>query len=326
MTANARHYISRGKRLLLAGFYKLKPNKGSYILDETWDSLIILDNTRYDVFDHVAKYLPGRLEYRLSRGGWTGDFLIENFSNTDKRDDIVYVTANPFVDMYLKGKVHKIVSVWKVAWDDKYNTVMPNRVYEYALMTLRKYPNKRIIIHFLQPHQPFIMLNKFKDLDMEIIKNSIATGKEVNITYTPEPPGVLYLSTVYSYYPIHKIIKAYTENLRIVLPYVELLLYKLSGKIIITSDHGESFGSRASKILPFRLYGHGPYRIPELITVPWLVIEEDKSNLRDIVAIKKDIFKIEKTYGVHRPMARKQNEEKFRIKRAISKIKTKRKL
>lgn len=141
-------------------------NEGVYIMNEDWDYLIILDACRYDVFENEIKHRKlakiGKLEYRISRGSDTSTFLLENFKGK-YYDDVVYVTANPFVDMLVKDSFYKVIPVWNKGWNEKYNTVLPSTVYEYALNALRKYPNKRLIIHFMQPHHPFLSLCEIKD-------------------------------------------------------------------------------------------------------------------------------------------------------------------
>ena len=68
----------------------------------------------------------------------------------------------------------------------------------------------------------------------------------------------------------------YVENLEYVLEYVSELLDGLSGKTVVTADHGNYVGERASPI-PIREYGHprGLYDEP-LVQVPWLEHEEKK--------------------------------------------------
>ncbi|ADT85094.1 hypothetical protein [Thermococcus barophilus] len=319
--------IHRFKEYTLKGIVELtQKNNGDSIFEDDWRNLIILDDCRYDIFksEYIKRRLPGRLEYKISKGSWTGEFLLKNF--TDKKyDDIIYITANPFVDKYLKGKFYKVISVWKNGWNERYNTVPPNKVYEQTIKTLKKYPNKRFVVHFLQPHHPYFSLQNFEDNAMNIIKNSVEKNHSMSLSGFPkEPLHSIYLSEIYAYFSLSKLIRAYIENLRIVLPYVELLLHYLPGRTIITSDHGEIFGKPVTKLLPIKVYGHGIGRIPDLVKVPWLIFEEeDKPKLRPIKDIKKDIARIEKRYMLHE--SSKQKELK-KIKRAISQLKLKQKI
>lgn len=89
-------------------------NNGIFVTREKWDHLIILDACRYDVFVEEIKkrklYNMGKLEYHISRGASTPEFLLENFSG-GLFEDIVYITVNPYVDLLLKGNFHKIIPV-----------------------------------------------------------------------------------------------------------------------------------------------------------------------------------------------------------------------
>jgi hypothetical protein len=75
---------------------------------------------------------------------------------------------------------------------------------------------------------------------------------------------------------------AYVENLVRVLEYVEGLLDVLEGKTVLTADHGQMIGERSTPI-PMKEYGHPPgIYTPELVEVPWLVI--DSGRRREITA------------------------------------------
>jgi glucan phosphoethanolaminetransferase (alkaline phosphatase superfamily) len=72
---------------------------------------------------------------------------------------------------------------------------------------------------------------------------------------------------------------AYEDNLIAVLQQVAVLLSSLSGRIVITSDHGELLGED-------RCYGHPRGRKnPLLTTVPWLVIEKQVDSERPVADV-----------------------------------------
>jgi hypothetical protein len=68
-------------------------HNGTNVLEEDWDTLLILDACRYDTFSDVHS-LPGTLNKRISVGGNTYEWLRGTFDGRDLRDTI-YVTANP---------------------------------------------------------------------------------------------------------------------------------------------------------------------------------------------------------------------------------------
>lgn len=131
---------------------------GIDVFAEDWDNLIILDACRYDTFKHHST-LPGRLEKRVSRGACTLEFLRGNFRDRDLTHT-VYVTGNPQIHEYwdeLQPRLHDIIDLWDSDhWDDEYNTVLPETVTEHAMKAAADYPDKRLVIHYMQPHFPFV--------------------------------------------------------------------------------------------------------------------------------------------------------------------------
>jgi len=133
------------------------------ILDKDWDYLILLDACRYDILKEIMKRKIG---YLISVGSNTFEWL----KNTFKKEyyDIIYVSANPIVLYFIikkcKGKTlfFHLENVWKYGWDKKLNTVPPSKVTEVVLKLAKRFPRKKMIIHFLQPHPPFIGYKKYK--------------------------------------------------------------------------------------------------------------------------------------------------------------------
>jgi len=228
-------------------------NNGIFVTMEKWDHLIILDACRYDVFVEEIKkrklYNMGKLEYRISRGASTPEFLLENFSR-GLFEDIVYITANPYVDLLLKGKFHKIIPVWNEGWDENLNTIHPKTVYEYTLDALSKYPDKRFIIHFMQPHYPFISLQKTGDTGIKNQREATLKGdtfwQDITIWDLMRKGEIT----------LDQIISGYKDNLKIALDYVERLIEILPGRKVIMADHGEAFGEKLHPLLPIKVYGH----------------------------------------------------------------------
>ncbi|AEA46583.1 hypothetical protein [Archaeoglobus veneficus] len=262
-----------------------RSNDGTYILNEDWNNLIILDACRYDIFEEEIKRrnLKGKLEHRISRGTDTPTFLIENFGD-GKFNDIVYVTANPFVNKFLKDKFYKIIPVWDKGWSDQYRTVLPSTVYEYTLKALAKYPDKRLIIHFMQPHHPFIALGDIGDEGFRSHIVSTQTGERTSRDVT-----------VWDLLERGKISKekvwwGYKKNLKLVMPYVEKLINILPGRTVVTSDHGNAIGEYIHSLIPLRVYGHpSGVRIEPLVKVPWFIVEskdKDRYNIeKELIAI-----------------------------------------
>ena len=244
-------------------------------MQEDWDNLIILDACRYDMFQKL-NYLKGKLEHRLSRGSCTHEFLKENFEGKSYKDT-VYVTSNPLVN-YRDESFAAVASAWKDGWNEELGTVLPETTAQYADQANESYQDKRLIVHFVQPHIPFIGersrwimehdSNREVDNLLSRARHSALGDKE-----TIRNPVVIWFWVKNGEIDKKSVWDAYEENLEIALKHVEKLLKNLKGKTVITADHGNLFGER---LLPFpvKAYGHpcGIYK-KQLIKVPWLIIE-----------------------------------------------------
>jgi len=230
------------------------------VFDKDWDNLLILDACRYDAFaDAVSDFdLPGELDYDYSRGACTIEFLMANLQGRDL-SDTVYVTATSMLyrmmvlNDELDHNLHAVVDVWEDAIDVGEWGVRPERMAERMHEINEEYPNKRLVVHFIQPHIPFIGeygSQRFEDADIwrRHLQNNLDASDE-------------------------ELWRAYRENLEVVLPNVRDLLYELPGKSVVTSDHGQLIGERGFPI-PFKEYGHPVGIYPEeLVKVPWQVYQ-----------------------------------------------------
>ena len=130
-------------------------NRGLSIPDADWDTLVILDACRYDIFEQRCS-IDGNLSKVTSRGSHTSEFLAENFGD-ESFPEIVYVSATPQLRAHEpEGNFHAVVPVWEDGWDESLSTVPPAAMAEATQRAHEEYPDKRIISHFLQPHYPFI--------------------------------------------------------------------------------------------------------------------------------------------------------------------------
>ena len=241
----------------------IRGNAGIYVVEEDWDTLIILDACRYDVLREV---MGADIDYRVSRGSSTLEWVRENFTD-GKHDDIVYVTANPWVNRLAAHSFHKIISVWKDGWDDKLDTVHPKTMTEYAKKAAKEYPDKRLIVHYMQPHQPYIVE---KWSLPAIMSADYMRPKEITRQFERGNLGPL------------AVWDAYKRSLEATLPHVFALINELKGRTVISADHGELFHK---KVLIFTLKS-GHYwgiHVPELIKVPWVVFEgEERKQTEEV--------------------------------------------
>lgn len=248
---------------------------GVNIFDEDWDTLVVLDACRYDMFEEVSG-LEGKLESRTSKGSATTEWLSANFDGTKLRDT-VYVTANPQLERNREKwdiSLHEIINVWlDEGWNEETGTVLAETMTEAAIEAHNQFPNKRILVHYMQPHYPFVSSNTSFDKDhLSEIDGDGGTPEGENV-WGKKFLGELPISQ-------ERLWTMYLENLEYVLENVKKLLCEITGKRVVTSDHGNYVGDRASPI-PIREYGH-PRGIYDdvLVKVPWLVTTKD--GRRDI--------------------------------------------
>lgn len=230
--------------------------KGIDVFAEDWDNLIILDACRKDALERSIE-LDGSFESRISRGTSTLHFLESNFQGR-RLHDVVYVTSNGWiVAKYeeLDADVFRVNSLENDETGGESAVVSPGAVTRAAKADADKYPDKRLIVHYTQPHKPYIgefgrrTFGSTHGNLQQIMSSSSISEEDLK--------------------------RAYAENLELVLEQVEELVDHLEGKTVVTADHGELLGERVSPI-PIKGYGHPTYLYhPVLTEVPWFVCEFD---------------------------------------------------
>jgi hypothetical protein len=238
--------------------------------DADWDNLILLDACRYDYFVEQNMF-DADPEKKYSRAPQTPTFLQENFGSRDLHDTVV-VSANPHQEIQLEdNQFHKVYHVWRTHWDEELRTVHPKSVTEVAEKANRDHPEKRLVIHYMQPHAPFIGSWSQENIGIQLgNKHAYILAQEgTHDCDTTNPYSMLEENKIDQ----EDVIRAYKENLNIVLGETNELLAELQGKTVISADHGEMFGERAWPI-PRRAYQHPPIMAKKLLEIPWLVVED----------------------------------------------------
>ncbi|MFO7991930.1 MAG: hypothetical protein R6U61_06525 [Thermoplasmata archaeon] len=267
-----------------------------------WTFLLVLDACRFDYFEKVSPlYLKGDLNKVVSsadckRGVATSEWARSTFKGTYK--DIIYISTTPHINSItdvngFKASDHfyKIEDVWLKGWDDDKGTVLPDVVSEYIFDAVERYPDKRVIAHYMQPHFPYLSIKnpslpkqknpKAHDNFKRNLRNFI--GSRVRRTLggkrTRKLLRVLGLPPMT---PMHEVLrrdghdalcKAYEKNVEEVLGSIKRLNSNMGtgvknrGKTVITADHGEYLGENG-------FYGHSflPYH-DVLNSVPWFIVE-----------------------------------------------------
>jgi len=252
--------------------FRRRHGDGIDVMDRDWDTLVILDACRSDYFT-AQNTIDGTFETVISKGSNSWPFMQGNFVGK-QHHDTVYVTANPHARKLDDDEFYTIETVLD-RWDDEVGTVQPEDVVAAAIEAHEANPNKRLIVHFIQPHRPYIGqtaerlrervdlhgYNRVRGLDDE---SDDRTGMSM---WDAVKSGRVTTA---------ELRQAYAESLDITLDHVSELLDAIDGKTVITADHGEMLGDRAF-VFTNRLYGHpGEIRCRQLREVPWLTVTGDE--------------------------------------------------
>ena len=258
-----RGVVSHFGTSLNTAYYTLRGPSGTHVMEEDWDNLLILDGCRFDMFEEQWEGL-GRLESRRSRASESWGFIKENFIDRELTDTI-YITPNPHAPKIPDGTFFLLYNALQDHWDEELETVRPETLATELLRLHNKFPNKRLIGHFMQPHYPFI-----GDLGQEFDQVGISEARGDDSEDVHVWRKLQYRLENIS---IQEAWDAYRENLNLVLEVVYDLLNSLSGRTVVTADHGNLVGDRQRPV-PVQGFGH-PHRVyvPELVTVPWQIIE-----------------------------------------------------
>lgn len=258
---------------------------GVAVFDRDWDTLVVLDACRFDMFEAI-NHLEGDCSPVFSKGSATTEWLR---ANVDGRDltDTVYVTANPQLERNKDDwdvRFHDVINCWlDDGWDEDTGTVLAETMTERGIEAFERYPDKRVVVHYMQPHYPFVTSETAVDKHhLETIQGGgdTATGESVWNQKFLDDLDI----------PDDELWSMYCDNLEYVLESVEVLLDAIHGKTVITSDHGNFVGERTIPI-PIREWGHprGIYADP-LVRVPWLEVRrgERKSIVKGEVRERDD--------------------------------------
>lgn len=266
-------------------YWNVRYGSGTSILEKDWDNLLLLDAARYDEFVRVAPFDQKSIDRRITLGSRTPEFLPRTFNNAELHDT-VYITANPQPLRYQFESdtvvFHDMISLLD-EWDPETQTIRPEIVREAAIEASEAYPNKRLLIHFLQPHAPFlgptaaeIRRRTGKTLD------GLNPGREYTGVESKEIDTGSYGDILNEGVDREEIRMAYRETLGLVIEECQQLANSLYGKTALTSDHGELLGERVHPFGPRRWEHPGDVRTAELCVVPW--IEFDNESRKRVTA------------------------------------------
>ena len=253
---------------------------GVNIFEREWDLLIVLDACRYDELVAVEPELDVDWQVKPTRSIDTATFrwLPGTFRVMPDNDHVAYITANPYSKRFESKDIPEpdtLDEVWRYAWDEETGTVLPRPVTDRAILTGRNENHDRVIVHYLQPHAPFLDRSigvESSHFDIEDDDDGIGIWAQVQRGDIPRDEAI----------------QGYRENLRRVIEDVELLLTNFDAETaVITSDHGEAFGEKG-------IYGHpAAVDINSLTTVPWVSTSARDSELYTPDTVSDDVENVD---------------------------------
>lgn len=301
-------------------------NKIDDLLLEDEFVLIILDACRYDYFSkEIEEYITGELELVWSAGNrtprWTPNLWEDEYDL-----DYISVVSFPVAEgAYENRKGHFSPestfsnTIHLTYRNDLTKTVHPKMVTDVALDHIKNTNQIRTVVHYPQPHEPYIGETKvygsrvgIKDLKMAAkqggfeakIPDDISTPdgfvlgeklcewglSEEEIEEIPKEKYSANMRVSDGLVSDNTLQKAYRDNLRLVLSEVKRLIKYLDCKVVISADHGEHLGEYTNEIVQ---YFHPDETHPILRKVPWFVVQDDCMGSKCINQVETDLSGIE---------------------------------
>jgi hypothetical protein len=251
----SRDFIQFTSRNLLQSMGKHDP-RGTPVFTKDWDALIVLDACRVDLMESVSaeySFVPDNVNSIYSVGSMSETWMKNNFNQKYKnyKKETGIVTANPFSESILNDtEFAYIEEAWRTGWDEETGTVPARAVTDKAISCIRSNPEKRIVIHYMQPHFP----SAPTPIDSGIEFDNFGHGWES--VWDQLSKGSISREQVWN---------SYQDNLRYVLDDVSLLLENVDrDNVVISSDHGNAMGE-------WYQYGHPKnVSISPIREVPWV--------------------------------------------------------
>jgi len=269
------------------------------MIDEEWDILVIFDSCRYDIFrDTYKEYFPNAKLTKATNKYITSteDWLLNTFSNKDC-SNIVYMCPIYSLREWIKNWpgehkfFHHVIEVWRTHWNREMETVLPDDMMKLSINTIKEYDDKRIVIHFMQPHHPYMYWGGHKT-KTDDLKPYLGDKKPVKkISYKRKfadfiegiCPHLFWRFTGrlnmlpewnlgYIWYKHGRdgVVKGYTEDLKYILGCAKKIHNQFPNKkMVISADHGEELGDgKIHKIYRMNYKLQRP-KTKQVLEVPW---------------------------------------------------------
>lgn len=247
---------------------------GTNIFEREWDLLIVLDACRVDAMREVAPEYEfiENVDSIWSVGSSSHEWLCKTFTGQylDEIRDTIYLSTNPntpptFEDGKRPGQSYSIPLMWAdwdVVGEEDFQLLWqlpkadneiaelscpPDHVTDYAIHTGREHECERMIVHYFQPHRPYVA-NAYRER-RPLTEDEREPWKRLRT-------GRASKADIWDHY---------LDNLRLALDSIERLCRNTDAeKVVITADHGDLFGELGA-------YGHPEgFAHQNLKKVPWV--------------------------------------------------------
>jgi len=249
------------------------------ILKEDWKYLAILDGCRYDYFKEVYKEILGEVGY-LQKARCSSLDTIQWQKDTFKNcKDVIYLnTTINFDYRFETNTFFKVVHVWKNGWSSELGTTPAKAVNKAFLKEFAKHPTNRFLIHYMQPHTPFVTIGgqpsntieKHQNMERtephKYVSNLISESTAWTIKKWLRRKPNLPIEKYFMEHGKQGLIGVYKNEIRLVLTYAKKLIDSYPGKWILTADHGVRVGEKGR-------FGQCHIDVKEVREVPWMVID-----------------------------------------------------
>lgn len=209
----------------------------------------------YDFLNEISDHFsPG-----TSSSEWMQNTFTDSYA--PQMAETLHITSNTSSEYNLsKDDFLKLEEVWRYGWDEELGTIPADFVTDRAVDLCRRIDSKWTIIHYMQPHLPFVTRS---DINSNQVSRLGVSGDGMNLSELHRKAG----------YDRETLWEAHIDNLRYVLDSVEILLNNLSAeRVVISADHGQAFGEHG-------VWGHPPStRVDAVRKPPWCVTSAEDSG------------------------------------------------
>jgi hypothetical protein len=250
--------VKRSYQELLKGVLRRLPStSGDIVWDREWDVLVILDACRWDAFEQLyggADWLSSA-EPMTAAGSASPEFMERTFTEeyAEEMASTAYVTGNPYSETHVDGEALGLLDeVWRYVWDEDVGTIRPDPLTNQAVRHHRSGRFDRLIVHYMQPHWPYVADPLMYGFDPE----TVTANERTENPFDRQNRGEFSREDHYD---------RYLANLEYVVEHVrDVLLRSIEADTVaVTADHGTLFGE-------YGLYKHPTnVSLPLLRRVPW---------------------------------------------------------